>query len=254
MSDFKWRHFQGEIILQCVRWYCKYGISYRDLEEMMEERGVDVDHTTIYRWVQHYAPEIEKRLRWYYRPESAYTWHIDETYIKVKGEWKYLYRAIDKLGRTIDFYLSHTRSTAMAKRFLCKALKKQKSCETPRKINTDKNPAYSAALQEMKAAGKCDPAIEHRQVKYLNNRLEADHGKLKRRIHPARGFKSMKTAYATIKGFEVMRMFRKGQMRAWQLLPGVKGEVYLIEKQFGLDSKNVYEEFWKLVRETFEAA
>ena len=127
MSDFKWRHFQGEIILQCVRWYCKYGISYRDLEEMMEERGVDVDHTTIYRWVQHYAPEMEKRLRWHYRPSYSSSWQIDETYVKVKGVWKYLYRAIDKEGRTLDFFLSHTRSTAMAKRFLGKALRKQKS-------------------------------------------------------------------------------------------------------------------------------
>ena len=220
----------------------------------MEERGVDVDHTTIYRWVQHYAPEIEKRLRWYYRPSYSTSWQVDETYVKVKGEWKYLYRAIDKEGRTLDFFLSHTRSTAMAKRFLCKALKKQKSYDRPETTNTDKNPAYGAALKEMREEGKCDPDLEHRQVKYLNNRLEADHGKLKRLIHPARRFKSMKTAYATIKDFEVMRMFRKGQMKAWQPLPGIKGEVYLVEKQFGIDSKNVQAEFWKMVNEAFQAA
>jgi len=254
MSDFKWRHFQGEIILQCVRWYCKYGISYRDLEEMMEERGVDVDHTTIYRWVQHFAPEMEKRLRWYYRPSGSTSWQIDETYVKVKGVWKYLYRAIDKEGRTLDFFLSHTRSTAMAKRFLCKALRGQKSYDRPDTINTDKNPAYGAALKEMKDEGRCDVELQHRQVKYLNNRLEADHGKLKRLIKPVRGFKSMKTAYATVKGFEVMRMFRKGQMRFWQLYPGVKGEVYLVEKQFGLDSQNAYGEFWKSLMDEFEAA
>jgi transposase-like protein len=254
MSDFKWRHFQGEIVLQCVRWYCKYGISYRDVEEMMEERGVNVDHTMIYRWVQHYAPEIEKRLRWYYRQSYSSSWQVDETCVKVKGEWKYLYRAINKEGRTLDFFLSQTRSMAMAKRFLCKAFKKQKSYDRPDTINNDKNPAYGAALKEMKKEGKCDPDLEHRQVKYLNNRLETDHGKLKRLIHPVRGFKSMKTAYATIKGFEVMRMFRKGQMCAWQLLPGIKGEVYLVEKQFGLDSKNVYEEFWKTFNEAFQTA
>lgn len=253
-GDFKWRHFQGEIILQCVRWYCKYGISYRDLEEMMKERGIDVDHTTIYRWVQHYAPEMEKRLRWHYRPYSAYSWHIDETYVKVKGEWKYLYRAIDEQGRTIDFYLCHTRSMAMAKRFLCKALKKQKSCHGPSKINTDKNPAYGAALQRMKEEGKCDPDIEHRQVKFLNNRLEADHGKLKRRIYAARGFKSMKTAYATIKGFEVMRMFRKGQMHGWQQLPGIKGEVWLVERQFGIHNPKYAEEWWKMLNAAYESA
>lgn len=168
---------------------------------------------------------------------------------KVKGQWRYLYRAIDKQGRTLGFYLSHTRSTAMAKRFLCNALKRQKSYDRPNTINTDKNPAYGAALKEMKDEGKCDVDLEHRQVKYLNNRLEADHGKLKRLIHPARGFKSMKTAYATIKGFEVMRMFRKGKCA-----PGIKGEVYLIEKQFGLDSKNVYEELWKTIHKAFQTA
>ena len=94
MNDFKWKHFRGEIILGCVRWYCKYGISYRDLEEMMLERGIEVDHTTLFRWVQQYAPEIEKRLRWYYKPGLAESWKVDETYVKVKGKWKYLYRAI----------------------------------------------------------------------------------------------------------------------------------------------------------------
>jgi len=255
MNDFKWRHFQGEIILQCVRWYCKYGLSYRDLEEMMEERGVDVDHTTIYRWVQHYAPEMEKRLRWHYRPTLfGNTWHIDETYVKVKGQWKYLYRAITKDGQTIDFYLSPTRSTAMAQRFLCKALKKMKSEGGPDVINTDKNPAYGAALNSMKKSGKCEVDVEHRQVKYLNNRLESDHGKLKRLIKPVRGFKSMKTAYATIKGFEVMRMFRKGQMRAWQRLPGIKGEVYLIEKQFGIHRPAYVQEEFDIFTALLEAA
>jgi len=120
--------------------------------------------------------------------------------------------------------------------------------------STDKNPAYVAALKEMKDEGKCDVDLNHRQIKYLNNRLEADHCKLKRLIKPVRRFKSMKTAYATIKDFEVMRMFRKGQMRVWQLFPGVKSEVYLVEKQFGLDSKNAYGEFWKSLMNEFEAA
>ncbi|MCC7528324.1 MAG: IS6 family transposase [Candidatus Melainabacteria bacterium] len=254
MNDFKWRHFQGEIILQCVRWYCKYGISYRDLEEMMEERGVDVDHTTIYRWVQHYAPEMEKRLRWHWRHSFDSSWRVDETYVKVKGQWKYLYRAIDKSGRTIDFYLSHTRSMEAARRFLGKTFKKQQSWDLPSKINTDKNAAYGAALDSMKKSGKCDLDVEHRQVKYLNNRLEADHGKLKRLIKPVRGFKSMKTAYATIKGFEVMRIFKKGQMRIWQQLPGIKGEVWLVEKQFGIHNPKYAEEFWKMINDAFEAA
>ena len=110
MSEFKWRHFEGEIILWAVRWYCRYGISYRDLEQMMGERGVPVDHSTIYRWVQKYAPEIEKRLRWQWRCPRSTSWRVDETYVKVRGQWTYLYRAVDKHGNTIDFYLSPTRN------------------------------------------------------------------------------------------------------------------------------------------------
>ncbi len=215
MSDFKWRYFRGEIILGCVRWYCKYGISYRELEEMMLERGFEVDHTTIYRWVQRYAPEMEKRLRYFWKPTRGLSWRADETYIKVKGQWKYLYRAVDKRGHTIDFYLSHRRSLRAAKTFLAKALNGFKDWERPATINTDKAPAYEGALKDLKLQGKCCPRLHHRQVKYLNNTVEADHGKLKRLIKPTLGFKSMKTAYATIKGFEVMRMFRKGQLNPW---------------------------------------
>lgn len=103
-QEFKWRHFKGEIILWAVRWYCKHGISYRDLEDMMKERGVEVDHTTIYRWVQTYAPELQKRLKWYYKRSFSHSWRVDETDIKVKGKWCYLYRAVDADGYTIDFY------------------------------------------------------------------------------------------------------------------------------------------------------
>ena len=123
MSDFKGRHFRGEIVLWAVRWYCRYPISYRDLEAMMTERGVAVDHSTIYRWVQRFPPEMEKRLRWQWRRPQSRSWRVDETYIKVRGKWAYLYRAVDKLGNTIDFYLSATRNTKAAKRFLGKALR-----------------------------------------------------------------------------------------------------------------------------------
>lgn len=117
MTDFKWRHFRGDVILWAVRWYCRYPISYRDLEEMLAERGISVDHTTIYRWVQCYAPEMEKRLRWFWRRGFDPSWRLDETYVKVRGKWTYLYRAVDKRGDTIDFYLSPTRSAKAAKRF-----------------------------------------------------------------------------------------------------------------------------------------
>ncbi|MDW3651877.1 MAG: IS6 family transposase [Bacteroidia bacterium] len=234
MSAFKYRHFQREIILQCVRWYCKYGISYRDLEEMMEERRVRVDHTTIYRWVQRYAPELEKQMRWYKKFSFSGSWRVDETYIKVKGVWKYLYRAVDKYGRTIDFYLSHTRNTKAAKRFLQKAIKGLKEWEQPYVINTDQNSTYGKAIKMLKEEHRLSASTEHRKAKYLNNIVEADHGKLKRLIKPTLGFKSMKTAYATIKGFETMRMFKKGQFDLFMYGAKSKlmGEIRLIDRQF----------------------
>ncbi|MEH6633753.1 MAG: IS6 family transposase [Halopseudomonas aestusnigri] len=233
MSEFKWRHYHGTVILQCVRWYCKYGISYRDLEEMMCERGVQVDHSTLYRWVQRYAPELEKKIQWYKRSMS-YSWRVDEAYIKVKGKWKYLYRAIDKDGDTLDFYLSATRNTKAAKRFLSKNLKRNKH-HIPVSITSDKAPTYGEAIRELKAEGKIPNELLHRQIKYLNNRLEGDHGKLKRLIKPTLGFKSMKTAYATIKGFEVMRMFKKGQFRIWMLgETGPIAEARFINRLFGV--------------------
>lgn len=234
MNDFKWRHYQGAIILNCVRWYCKYGISYRDLEEMMVERGIEVDHTTLYRWVQHYAPLMEKRLRYFWKPSLGYSWRVDETYIKIKGQGKYLYRAVDKRGHTIDFYLSSTRNTKAAKRFLAKALRKFKDWEIPRTINTDKAAPYLVAIKELKKEDTLPLEVKHLQIKYLNNIIEADHGKLKRLIKPTLGFKTMKTAYATIKGFELMRMFKKGQLRVWYYGQGLIGEVRLIERQFGI--------------------
>ena len=129
MSDFKWHHFEGQLILMCVRWYCRYGISYRDLQEMLEERGFKVCHTTLYRWVQKYAPILEKRLRWY---KNRFQWndklHLDETYLKIKGRWCYLYRAINQRGETVDFYLSTKRDTQAAKTFLKKVFK---PCKLP---------------------------------------------------------------------------------------------------------------------------
>ena len=216
MSDFKGRHFGGEIVLRAVRWYCRYPISYRDLETMMTDRGVSVDHSTIYRWVQHFAPETERRLRWQWRRPRSRSRRLDETYVKVRGKWAYVYRALDKLGNTIDFYLSATRNTKAAKRFLGKA------------------PTCAAAIAELKAEGKCPNETRHRQVKYLNNVVEADHGKLKLLIRPVRGFKTLKTACATIKGFEVMRALRKGQAGIFALQDGIVGEARIVERAFGL--------------------
>ena len=169
---------------------------------MLSERGVKVDHCTIYRWVQFYAPKLLDKLKWYWKPTLGYSWRVDETYFKVKGKWVYLYRAIDQAASTVDFYLSTTRNSNAAKRFLSKALRSIPAYCKPKTINTDKNPAYSKFISELKLASKWPPALEHRQVKYFNNIIESDHGKLKRLINPTLGFKSIKTAWATIKGFE----------------------------------------------------
>jgi hypothetical protein len=137
--------------------------------------------------------------------------------VKVRGKWSYLYRALDKEGNTIDFYLSPTRNAKAAKCFLGKALTGLKDWEKPEVINTDKAPTSGIAISELKVEGKCPAETVHRQVKYLNNVVEADHGKLKQLIRPARGFKTLKTAYATIRGFEVMRALRKGQAAIYNL-------------------------------------
>ena len=148
VNSFKWKHFAGEIILQTIRWYLKYSLSYRNLEEIMAERGVEVDHTTIMRWVHQYSPELEKKIRKHLRPTND-LWRVDETYIKVKGEYKYLYRAVDSDGDTIDFMLSAKRDRKAAKRFFKKALS-SKHNQIPRAITVDKNPAYPIAIRELK--------------------------------------------------------------------------------------------------------
>jgi transposase-like protein len=202
LSLFKRRRFPVEIILLCVRWYCKYALSYRDLTEMMQERGVEADPSTIVCWVQRYAPEIEKRVRQYQGSRSG-SWRMDETYVRVGGKWKYLFRAVDKHGQLIDFMLSDCRNTRVAYRFLRKALRTM-SGHPPSSITTDKLESYPKAIRRLQREGLLSKDVEHRTSKYLNNIIEADHGALKRVIRPTRGFERMKTASATLKGFEVM--------------------------------------------------
>ena len=230
MSIFKRRRFPVEIILLCVRWYCKYGISYRDLAEMMSERGVAVDPSTIFRWVQRYAPEIKKRIRLYQGPRSG-SWRVDETYVRVGGGWRYLFRAVDKQGRLIASMLSHRRDTGAAYRFWRKALRAV-SDYPPSSITTDKLASYPKAILRLQKEGLLSRGVEHRTSKYLNNIIEADHGALKRVIRPTRGFQSMKTASATIKGFEVMRVIHRGHCSLAQR--DVTGEIRLVNQIFGL--------------------
>jgi transposase-like protein len=171
LSLFKRRRFPVEIILLCVRWSCKYGISSRDLAEMMRERGVNVDPSTIFRWVQRYAPELEKRVRQYQGYRSG-SWRVDETYVRVGGRWNYLVRAIDKHGQLIDFMLSDRRNTRAADRFLRKAARTM-SGHPPSSITTDKLVSYPTAIQRLQREGHLTHDVERRTPKYLNNIIEA---------------------------------------------------------------------------------
>jgi len=177
---------------------------------MLSDRGVVVDPSTLFRWVQAYAAKLEQRVRRHLRPCTG-SWRVDETYIKVKGAWTYLYRAVDSLGQTIDFLLSARRDAAAAKRFFRKALA-QPHTVNPRTITVDKNPAYPRATAEMKQVGELWRFSRLRQCKYLNNIVEQDHRRIKRLVRPGLGFGSLPTARRTLAGYEVMAMIRKGQV------------------------------------------
>lgn len=206
MIDFKGSQFERDIILWGVRWYVAYPISYRQLEEMMAERGVEVDHSSLNRWVLKYTPLLEMAFRQRKRLVGT-SWHLDETYISVKGEWKYLYRAVDKAGDTVDFLLTAKRDRRAASRFLRKSIEQ---CGTPAKITIDKSRANAAALEDYNR--DLNTSIELRQVKYLNNIVEQDHRAIKRLTRPMLGFKSFWSAAITLAGIEIMHMIRKGQL------------------------------------------
>ncbi len=177
----------------------------------MQERGVEVDHSTLNRWVLRYAPELDKCIRPYLKPTNN-SWRVDETYIKIKGKWKYLYRAVDSEGNTLDFMLSAKRDAKAAARFFRKVLKGQHTT-APRVITVDKNAAYPVAVETLKADEIIDPETELRQSKYLNNIVEQDHRNIKRIVKLMMGFKSFNTARRTLSGIEAMNMIRKGQVK-----------------------------------------
>ena len=204
---FKRLHYPIDVIAQCVRWYLAYALSLRDLEEMMAERGILVDHSTLYRWIIRLTPLINKAFRRYKRAVGA-RWRMDETYIKVKGQWKYLYRAVDSSGQTIDFLLTAKRDAAAALRFFRKAIRQHGE---PEVVTIDKSGANTAALAALNAGKSKDDAITVRQQKYLNNLVEQDHRNIKRRIRPMLGFKSFRRAQGVLAGIEVVAMIGKGQ-------------------------------------------
>ena len=217
--DFNGSQFERDIILWGVRWYVAYPISYRQLEEMMQERGVEVDHSSLNRWVLKFTPALDKTFRQRKRSVGS-SWRmalalghpvgqpLDETYISVKGQWKYLYRAVEKAGRTVDFLLTAKRDRKAASRFLRKAIDQ---CGVPQKITIDKSGANTAAVESYNV--EQESGIELRQVKYLNNIVEQDHRAIKRLTRPMLGFKSFWSAAINFAGIELMHMIRKGQLK-----------------------------------------
>ncbi|MED4035479.1 MULTISPECIES: IS6 family transposase [Priestia] len=225
---FKWKHYQPDLILLNVRCYLRYNLSFRDLIEMMEERGLCIAHTTIMRWVHQYGPELNERVRRHLKLTND-SWRVDEIYVKVKGQWMYLYRAVDSEGNTIDFYLSKARNKQAAKRFFKKALAFS-HVSIPRTITVDKNPAYPIAIQELKKEKKMPEGIQIRQIKYLNSIVEQDHRFIKKRLSTMLGLKTFRTAKAIISGIEVMHMMKKKQV--YQEVKSVQNQISFIHQLF----------------------
>src|SRR2546429_1412357 len=202
----KGAHFPPDVILMGVRWYVAYPLSTRHVEELMRERGVHVDHSTVTRWVIKYSPPLEDAFHHRKQPVRV-SWWMDETYIKVKGEWRYLYRAVDKQGQTIDFLLTEHRDTEAALRFLKKAIRRN---GLPEKITINGSDANEAAIKSYNEEHGTHIII--RQVKYLNNIVEQDHRGIKRVTRPMVGFKSFDAAQDTLVGIELMHMIKKRQI------------------------------------------
>ena len=219
MLSFKGRHFPKAIVLMAVRWYVAYALSYRDIEELMNERGVKVSHATVQRWVVEYSPELMEKARKVMK-SSAESWRMDETYIKVKGQWVYLYRVVDKFGNTIDFMLSKKRDKPAATRFFAKAIG---HAGIPMKVAIDKSGANMAGINainvQLATLGFFARTITVFQSKYLNNIVEQDHRFIKKITRPMLGFKSFASAEATLAGIELHHIIRKGQLDLEEATP-----------------------------------
>ena len=221
MLSFKYKHFPKALILMVIRWYLAYALSYRDIEELILERGTKIDHATINRWVIEYSPQLESEFSTKKKLTTGASWRADETYIKIKGDWHYYYRAVDKDGNTLDFYLSEKRDKAAALKFFTDTIG---SNGLPDKITVDKSGANKAALDALNVdifiinllGFLCGIVPRYfciiiRQIKYLNNVVEQDHRFIKKITRPMMGFKSFDSAQATLAGIELHRMLRKGQ-------------------------------------------
>jgi transposase-like protein len=224
-KTFKRLHYPVDIIAQCVRRYLTYSLSLRNLEEIMAERGITVDHSTLHRWIIRLVPLLDKAFR-RHKHTVGRRWRMDETYIRVRGQWKYLYRAVDTEGQTIDFLLTAKRDTPAALRFFRKAIRQHGE---PEVVTIDKSGANTAALATVNANKSEEEIITIRQNKYLNNLIEQDHRNIKRRIRLMLGFKSFRRAQTLLAGIELLHMIRKGQYQHPQsdgLSPA--GQFYLL--------------------------
>ncbi|MGR3659894.1 MAG: IS6 family transposase [Paracoccaceae bacterium] len=209
--DFKGSHYPKDVILHAVFFYVRYAVSYRDLGEIMAERGVQIDHATLDRWVVKYSPDIAKAHR-RKKQATAISWRMDKTYIKVRGKWTYLYRAIDRDGQTLDFMLSERRDTAAARRLFKRSIGTN---GVPDRVAIDKSGANLAGLQGLNVILKFTGTgriINIIQSKYLNNIVEQDHRFIKKITRPMLGFKAFYSAAATLAGIEAAHMIRKGQL------------------------------------------
>jgi transposase-like protein len=200
-SAFTGIRFPSDVIVLAVRWYLRFGLSYRDVEELLTERGVQVDHVTFYRWVQRFTPLLAEAAR-PCRHAVGDRWFLDETYLKVAGQWRYVYRALDQFGQVIDVFVSRRRDAKAAHRFFQRAIGTTNM--VPVEVTTDRAATYPIVLEELL------PAPWHRTEQYANNRVEADHGRLKARLRPMRGLKQDRSATVIIKGHAFMQNVRRG--------------------------------------------
>jgi transposase-like protein len=200
-SAFAGFRFPPEVIVIAVRWYLRYSLSYRDVEELMVERGVQVDHVTIYRWVLRFTPLLTDAAR-PCRHAVGDRWQVDETYVKVAGRWRYVYRAVDQFGQVIDVFVAPRRDVRAARRFFQQAIGATKV--TPTEVTTDRAPVYPDVLEALL------PAAWHRTDQYANTRVESDHGRLKARLRPMRGLKQDRSARVVIAATPWSRTFVEG--------------------------------------------
>ena len=204
-KSFKRLHYPIEVIQVCLRWYLAYSLSLRNLEEMMQERGIFVDHSTLHRWVLRLVPTLARVVR---KKRKIYggTWYLDETYIRIKGKWHYLYRAVETDGETIDFMLSQKRNKKSAARFLRKAIDRN---TYPAAVTIDKSRANRAAIISLNQPGL---GIKIRQGRYQNNIVEQDHRFIKKRYKAMSGLKTYRTAKLLLEGIEILHMLHKRQI------------------------------------------